>query len=69
MRRPEKEVGVTPTQIDEVIRKRYDDGRLKIECLSGKSLPLKSCFVNLGIINHVRDSDSRLASNKSDACK
>ena len=37
-----------------------------MERSSGKSHPLEYCFVNLGIINHVRDSDTRLARNKSD---
>ncbi|KAK5547085.1 hypothetical protein LTR46_012024, partial [Exophiala xenobiotica] len=54
-------------ELDKVIYKRYGDGRLKIERLSGKSLPLECCFINLGIINHIRDSDTRSASNKSEA--
>ncbi|KAK7883374.1 hypothetical protein LTR67_011298 [Exophiala xenobiotica] len=65
MRRLKKEVGITPRQIDEAIQKRYNDGRRMVERLSGKSLPLECCFVNLGIINHIRDSDTRMASNKS----
>lgn len=48
-----------------MIQERYNDGRLKIERLSGQSLPLEYCFVNLGIIEHVRDRDTRLASNES----
>lgn len=53
------------SQIDEVVRRTYADGRLNVERLSGKSLPLEYCFVNLGIIDHVRDSDTGLTSNES----
>lgn len=50
--------------LDEAIRKRYEDGRLKIERLSGRLLPLECCFINLGIINHIPDGEIRSASNE-----
>lgn len=49
-----------------MIQKRYNDGRLKVERLSGKSLSVEHCFINLSIVDHVRDSDARVVSSKPD---
>ncbi|KAK5263126.1 hypothetical protein LTR96_011449 [Exophiala xenobiotica] len=50
-------------ELDKAIRRRYDDGRLRIERLSRQSLPLGCCFINLAIIHHTRDSDTRSESD------
>jgi hypothetical protein len=49
---------VTLNEINYTVRNNYlRDGCLTIDRLLGKTLPMKRCFINLGIVNHIRDGD------------
>ena len=50
---------------DLMIREYYTEGRrLKIERLSGKALPMSQCYINLAIIQHRTDRDSKGAAGE-----
>ena len=58
---------VTLHEIDHAVRNCYlRDGCLTIDRLSGKTLPMERCFINLGIVDHIRDGDMKGVDDDSD---
>ena len=58
---------VTLDEIDHAVCNNYlRDGCLTINRLSGKNLPMERCFINLGIVDHVRDGDVKGVDDGSD---